>query len=91
MFLLVVIILHNDYNFEKKFNYQYKFQEHGFFVTQPRLINVNIKYKRDNAQTPETPAGKFAEKAVCRSVFLSKWRCISNADSTKTHSYSVTF
>ena len=36
------------------------------------------------------PAGKFAEKAVWRSVFLSKWRCTLNADSTKTHSSSVT-
>ena len=37
------------------------------------------------------PAGKFAEKAVWRSVFLTIWHCILNADSTKTHSSSVTF
>ena len=30
------------------------------------------------------PAGKFAEKAVWRSVFLTKWHCILNANSTKT-------
>ena len=37
------------------------------------------------------PAGKIAEKAVWRSVFLTIWHCILNADSTKTHSSSVTF
>ena len=36
------------------------------------------------------PAVKIAEKAVRRSVFLTKWHCILNADSTKTHSSSVT-
>ena len=30
------------------------------------------------------PAGKFAEKTVCRSVFLTIWHYILNADSTKT-------
>ena len=34
------------------------------------------------------PAGKFAEKAVWRSVFLTKRHCILNADSIKTHSSS---
>ena len=37
------------------------------------------------------PAAKIAEKAMWRSVFLTKWHRILNADSTKTHSSSVTF
>ena len=37
------------------------------------------------------PAGKIAEKAVLRSVFLTIWHRILNADSTKTPSFSVTF
>ena len=32
-----------------------------------------------------------AEKAVWRSVFLTIWHCILNADLTKTHTSSVTF
>ena len=41
--------------------------------------------------TVKNPAGKIAEKPVWRSVFLTKWHCILNADSTKTHSSGVTF
>ena len=37
------------------------------------------------------PAGKITEKPVWRSVFLSKWHCILNADSTKTHSSGSDF
>ena len=37
------------------------------------------------------PAGKIAEKAMWRSVFLTIWHRILNADSTKTPSSSVTF
>ena len=37
------------------------------------------------------PAGKIAEKAVRMSAFWIIWRGILNADSTKTHSSSVTF
>ena len=37
------------------------------------------------------PAGKIAEKAMWRSVFLTIWHRILNADSTKTHFSSVTF
>ena len=37
------------------------------------------------------PGGKIAEKAVWRCVFLTIWHRILNADSTKTHSSSVTF
>ena len=37
------------------------------------------------------PAGKISEKAVWRSVFFILWHCILNADSTKTHSFSVNF
>ena len=36
-------------------------------------------------------AGKIAEKAMRRSVFLTIWHRILNADSTKTPSSSVTF
>ena len=36
------------------------------------------------------PAGKIAEKAMWRSVFLCIWHCIFNADSTKPPSSSVT-
>jgi len=31
--------------------------------------------------------GKIAEKAVCRSVFLTMWHCILSAVLTKTHSF----
>ena len=37
------------------------------------------------------PAGKISQKEVRRSVFWTIWYCILNADSTKTHSSSVTF
>ena len=37
------------------------------------------------------PAGKIVEKAMWRSVFLTIWHRILNADSTKTPSSSVTF
>ena len=37
------------------------------------------------------PAGKITEKAMWRSVFLTIWHRILNADSTKTPSSSVTF
>ena len=37
------------------------------------------------------PAGKIAEKAMRRSLFLIIWHRVLNADSTKTHSSSVTF
>ena len=37
------------------------------------------------------PARNFSEKAVWRSVFLTIWHCILNADLTKTPSSSVTF
>ena len=37
------------------------------------------------------PAGKIAEKAVWRSAFLTIWHCILNADSTKTHSFTLLF
>ena len=39
----------------------------------------------------ESPVGKIAEETMRRSVFLTIWRCILNADLTKTHSSSVTF
>ena len=35
------------------------------------------------------PAGKIAEKAMWRSVFLTIWHRILNGDSTKTPSFSV--
>ena len=37
------------------------------------------------------PAGKIAEQAVWRSVFLTIWHRMLNADSTKTPSFSFTF
>ena len=37
------------------------------------------------------PAGKISEKAMRRSVFLTIWHRILNADSTKTPSSIVTF
>ena len=37
------------------------------------------------------PAGKIAEKAMWRSIFLTIWHRMLNADSTKTPSSSVTF
>ena len=43
------------------------------------------------ARQNNVPAGKIAEKAVWRSVFLTIWHCILNADSTKTHSSVVTY
>ena len=44
-----------------------------------------------NQKAKQNPAGKIAEKAVWRSVFLRIQHCILSADSTKTHSFRVTF
>jgi len=33
-----------------------------------------------NFGTGSYPVGKIAEKAFCRSVFLTKWHCILSAD-----------
>jgi len=33
--------------------------------------------------------GKIAVKAVCRSVFLTTWRCILSAELTKMHSFRL--
>ena len=49
-------------------------------------LNLNAEFKYTSC-----PAGKIAEKAVLRSVFLTIWHRILNADSTKTLSSSVTF
>jgi len=35
--------------------------------------------------------GKIAEKAVCKSVFLTIWHCIFSAELTKTHSFRLFF
>jgi len=37
------------------------------------------------------PVGKIAERAVCRSVFLTICHCILNAEFTKTHSFRLSF
>jgi len=34
---------------------------------------------------------QWAEKAVCRSVFLTIWHCILSAEITKTHSFRLLF
>ena len=38
----------------------------------------------------DNQSGKITEKALWRSVFLTFWHCILNADSTKTHFTRVT-
>jgi len=35
--------------------------------------------------------GKIADKAVCRSVFLTTWHCLLSAELTKTHSFRPFF
>jgi len=37
------------------------------------------------------PVGKIAEKAVCRSVFLTMWHCILSAELTKMHCFRLFF
>ena len=64
------------------------------FFTVSRVITVRSEYGVMSSIVDigtESPAGKIAEKAVWRSVFLTIKHCILNADSTKTHSSSVTF
>ena len=46
------------------------------------MISFKLKFIKINTN----PAGKIAEKAMWRSVFLTIWHCILNADSTKTPS-----
>ena len=48
-------------------------------------VKESINYFRCN------PAGKIVEKAMWRSVLLTIWHRILNADLTKTPSSSVTF
>jgi len=37
------------------------------------------------------PVSKIVEKAVCKSVFLTKRHCILSTELTKTHSFRQTF
>ena len=55
------------------------------------LRNKMMTLLQKSLPTIILPAGKIAEKAMWRSLFLCIWHCISNADSTKTPSSSVTF
>ena len=58
------------------------------------MQNLKQKFKFTNNTVLENnnnPAGKIAEKAMRRSVFLTIWHRILNADATKTPSSSVTF
>ena len=56
-------------------------------------VNQPVFCSNKKVTIPRKPylAGKIAEKAVRRSVFLTIWHCILYADSTKTHSSSVTY
>jgi len=46
---------------------------------------------QDASKTGMFPVGKIAEKAACRSVLLTIWHCILNAELTKTHSFRPFF
>ena len=63
------------------------FDEDFIFYLQKNSFSLeNLIYR-----VHDVLAGKIAEKPVWRSVFLTKWHYILNADSTKTHSSSVAF
>jgi len=47
--------------------------------------------KRERRTSDLNQVGKIAEKAVCKSVFLTIWHCILGAELTKTHSFRLFF
>jgi len=40
-------------------------------------------------QNKQLYCGQNRQKAVCKSVFLTKWHCILSAELTKTHSFRL--
>ena len=65
---------------------------HSLSLLNVSTLNEEIVTKlKILTQAARDPAGKIAEKAMRRSVFLTTWHRILNADSTKTPSSSVTF
>ena len=61
-------------------------------TTKPKPTEPPVKKVRyGKRKIGYFPAGKIAEIAVWRNVFLTIWHCILHANSSKTHSSSVTF
>ena len=58
-----------------------------WLLKQPK----NLIQPAPDIRTTMDVKANLPEKAVRRSVFLTKWHCMLNANSTKTHSSSVTF
>ena len=77
----------------KLFNYKtkpIKF-EAVFSAGSRKVVFTFYSYAFIYKKTSLYPAGKIAEKAMWRSVFLTILHRILNADSTKTPSSSITF
>jgi len=52
--------------------------------------NLHLRFpSREVTNFSINPVGKIAEKAACRSVFLTTLHCILSAELTKTHSFRL--
>ena len=75
--------------------FSFLFRSKSFFVRNISLekwaVESALKRKFFTQRITKYPAGKIAEKAMWRSVFLCIGHCIFNADSTKTPSSSLYF
>ena len=65
--------------------------ERGQHLPQNKILNFAVRTILRYLGRGRYPAGKFVEKAVWGSVFLTTSHCILNADSTKTHSFTLLF
>jgi len=50
---------------------------------------IDLLQNTSNFRNSYNPVGKIAEKAVCRSVFLTTWHCILSVELTKTHLFRL--